>query len=68
MTQLEEIAEKLEPLLGKARDVLESEEVRTKVDQVKKTAKSLVDNYPVGSIVGAVAIGYLIGKLLKDDD
>lgn len=68
MSQLEEITEKLQPALEKVRNLLDRKEVRDSVATVKSSAKSLVDKYPVGSIVGAVALGYLIGKLLKDDD
>lgn len=66
--EFKDILEKSEAVGRQAKAVWESDEVQSKVTLAKNTAKNLVEKYPVGSLAGALLIGYIAGKLLKADE
>lgn len=62
------LMDKAESLIRDVRDRWEDEEVQERIQNCSEKARKLVYNYPVGSLVGAIVTGYVMGKLLRKKD
>ncbi|HKJ32435.1 MAG TPA: hypothetical protein VKA34_11440 [Balneolales bacterium] len=64
---LRQLNMKIEELTRKGELMLQDEEIQERIDDVKKRAKELISEHPVGSMVTGLLIGYLLAKLLTND-
>lgn len=64
----DEILKKAEELVAQAQKTWQSDEVQSKVIWARKVAKEIVDKFPLGSIAGAILLGFIIGRLLRNDE
>lgn len=65
---LDSLNQKLDSIVQRSRGVLEEGELQDRVDDLRKQAEELVRKYPYRTLAAGIVAGFLLGRLLSDDD
>lgn len=60
---MSQITEKIDELGKKGAELLQDEELRARLNELKGDVEGNIRRHPIASILAAVAAGYIIGKL-----
>jgi ElaB/YqjD/DUF883 family membrane-anchored ribosome-binding protein len=59
------INDKVNELKALANHIITEEELKEAVDTINSEAKKLVQDNPIPVLLGAVALGFILGKIIK---
>lgn len=65
---LQNLNHRLDEALEHGRRIVEDEELREKLDELKSKTESLIREHPLKSIAAGLLAGYIIGKILSSED
>ena len=65
---LDSLNQKLDSIVQRSRGALEEGEIQDRVDDLRKQAEELVRKYPYRTLAAGIVAGFLLGRLLSDDD
>ncbi|MFU8861173.1 MAG: hypothetical protein ACNA8K_12210 [Cyclonatronaceae bacterium] len=60
---MSQITDKIDELGKKGAELLQDEELRARLKELKDDVEGNIRRHPVASILAAVATGYILGKL-----
>lgn len=60
--------DRLDRAVEKGRDILADEELRLRVEELKDVTEDTIKKHPIKSVVGGLAIGFLIAKIFSSGD
>jgi hypothetical protein len=60
---MSQITDKINQLGEKGAELLQDEELKARLKDLKNDVEGNIRKYPIGSMLAAVAAGYILGKL-----
>lgn len=60
--------DRLDRAVEKGKDLLADEELMLRVDELKDVAEETIKKHPIKSVIGGLAIGFIIAKLFSSGD
>ena len=65
---IQNLNERLDRTIGKGRDILADELLQQKVEELKNKAEITIKNHPIKSVLAGLAVGILLGTIIRSDD
>lgn len=62
---IDRVVQQVEEKMKAGREVWESPEVQEKVENLRDVIRRYVQEYPVATIAGSVAAGYILARILR---
>ncbi len=65
---IEDLSRKLEQVEDAGQGLWDNPELQARIEDFRNRAESLIREHPIASLAVALAVGYLLGRILSGDD